>query len=126
MSLSAGSGKTTVVLGESRSGKSPILHLLVGLLHPDRGEIVVDDVTYADTTKRLVVPLIPVGRGAQGSIRVTMLIDALALPLTEEVTSASVRHLDLQEGLSLILRSKPWKHKPTPDELTRGEKVSSI
>ena len=31
----------------------------------------------------------------------TVLIDTLPLPLTAEVTSASVRHLDLQEDLSI-------------------------
>lgn len=54
--LSAESGKTTVLLGESGSGKSTILRLLAGLLNPEHGKIVVDDIAYTDTEKRLVVP----------------------------------------------------------------------
>lgn len=54
--LSAESGKTTVLLGESGSGKSTILRLLAGLLNPEHGKIVVNDITYTDTEKRLVVP----------------------------------------------------------------------
>ena len=40
-------GQTQVILGPSGSGKSTILRLLLGLVHPDRGEIFVDgeDVT---------------------------------------------------------------------------------
>ena len=54
--LSAESGKTTVLLGESGSGKSTILRLLAGLLDLEHGRIVVDGITYADSEKRLVVP----------------------------------------------------------------------
>ncbi|HEX7737374.1 MAG TPA: ABC transporter ATP-binding protein [Ktedonobacteraceae bacterium] len=54
--LSAENGKTTVLLGESGSGKSTILRLLAGLLHLEQGRIVVDGIVYADTEKGLVVP----------------------------------------------------------------------
>lgn len=54
--LTAESGKTTVLLGESGSGKSTILRLLAGLLDLEDGRIVVDGITYADSEKRLVVP----------------------------------------------------------------------
>ena len=55
-SLAAESGKTTVLLGESGSGKSTILRLLAGLLDLESGRIVVDGITYVDSEKRLVVP----------------------------------------------------------------------
>ena len=55
-SLSAASGKTTVLLGESGSGKSTILRLLAGLLPLEQGQVVVDGIAYADTEKRLMVP----------------------------------------------------------------------
>lgn len=54
--LAAESGKTTVLLGESGSGKSTILRLLAGLLDLEHGQIVVDGITYADSEKRLMVP----------------------------------------------------------------------
>jgi molybdate transport system ATP-binding protein len=54
--LTAELGKTTVLLGENGSGKSTILRLLAGLLVPEQGRVVMDEVTYVDTQKRLVVP----------------------------------------------------------------------
>ncbi len=39
INFSAGKGKTTVLLGESGAGKSTVLRLLAGLLHPERGHI---------------------------------------------------------------------------------------
>jgi molybdate transport system ATP-binding protein len=46
VSLSADSGGTLVLVGESGAGKSTILNMLAGLLHPDRGRIVVDGMTF--------------------------------------------------------------------------------
>src|SRR5438270_1188674 len=56
LDLSAESGKTTVLLGESGAGKSTVLRLLAGLLNPQHGYISVDDVTYFDSERRIVVP----------------------------------------------------------------------
>jgi len=56
LDLSAESGKTTVLLGESGAGKSTVLRLLAGLLNPQHGHISVDDVTYFDSERRIVVP----------------------------------------------------------------------
>ena len=55
-SFSAEMGKTTVLLGESGAGKSTILRLLAGLLHPEQGQIVFNGATYFDSQKRIVVP----------------------------------------------------------------------
>lgn len=54
--LTAELGQTTVLLGESGSGKSTILRLLAGLLVPEQGKIVMDGVPYVDTQKSLLVP----------------------------------------------------------------------
>lgn len=42
MSLSLQRGDTTVVIGESGTGKSVLLKHIVGLLRPDRGEVYID------------------------------------------------------------------------------------
>jgi molybdate transport system ATP-binding protein len=55
-SFSAETGKTTVLLGESGAGKSTVLRLLVGLLHPQRGHISLEGVTYFDSERRIVIP----------------------------------------------------------------------
>ncbi len=56
MRFSSESGKTTVLLGESGSGKSTVLRLLAGLLKPDKGHFVLDDETYVDTAQHFEIP----------------------------------------------------------------------
>jgi phospholipid/cholesterol/gamma-HCH transport system ATP-binding protein len=45
-------GQTTVILGPSGTGKSVFLKLLVGLLHPDEGDVFVDGVNVGLATER--------------------------------------------------------------------------
>lgn len=56
VSFSAEVGKTTVLLGESGAGKSTVLRLLAGLLHPEHGHISLDSVTYFDSEQRIIIP----------------------------------------------------------------------
>src|SRR6266581_462424 len=56
LSFSADAGKTTVLLGESGAGKRTVLRLLAGLLHPQRGHISLDSVTYFDSEQRIAIP----------------------------------------------------------------------
>jgi molybdate transport system ATP-binding protein len=56
LSFSADAGKTTVLLGESGAGKSTVLRLLAGLLHPQHGHISLDSVTYFDSEQRIAFP----------------------------------------------------------------------
>jgi len=53
--FSADRGKTTVLLGESGAGKSTVLRLLSGLLHPERGLIALEDKTYFDSERRIAI-----------------------------------------------------------------------
>lgn len=41
-------GKTTVIIGRSGGGKSVLLKHIIGLLKPDKGQVLIDDV---DITK---------------------------------------------------------------------------
>jgi molybdate transport system ATP-binding protein len=54
--FSAAIGKTTVLLGESGAGKSTVLRLLAGLLHPQRGHISLNDVVYFDSERHIAMP----------------------------------------------------------------------
>jgi molybdate transport system ATP-binding protein len=54
--LRTGSGETTVILGESGSGKTTVLRVLAGLLSPQQGSFVLDDDVYLDTAKGVEVP----------------------------------------------------------------------
>jgi len=56
LSFSAETGKTTVLLGESGAGKSTVLRLLAGLLHPQRGHISLQGVTYFDSERHIAIP----------------------------------------------------------------------
>ena len=49
-------GKTTVLLGESGAGKTTVLRLLAGLLHPDQGQIALNDVVYFDSDRHICIP----------------------------------------------------------------------
>src|SRR5215471_11338408 len=54
--FSAEKGKTTVLLGESGAGKSTVLRLLAGLLHPERGLVALEDKIYFDSERRIAIP----------------------------------------------------------------------
>lgn len=56
MHFSSESGKTTVILGESGSGKSTVLRLIAGLLKPDKGHFALDDEIYVDTAQHFELP----------------------------------------------------------------------
>jgi molybdate transport system ATP-binding protein len=56
LGFSAEVGKTTVLLGESGAGKSTVLRLLAGLLHPERGHISLEGVIYFDSERRIAIP----------------------------------------------------------------------
>ncbi len=56
INFSAGKGKTTVLLGESGAGKSTVLRLLAGLLHPECGHISLQGNTYFDSERHIAIP----------------------------------------------------------------------
>ncbi len=56
LNFSAASGKTTVLLGESGSGKTTVLRLLAGLLYPQRGRISLGATLYFDSEMHIAVP----------------------------------------------------------------------
>jgi molybdate transport system ATP-binding protein len=47
----------TALFGRSGSGKTTVISLLAGLLAPERGRIVLDDLTFLDTRARISVPI---------------------------------------------------------------------
>ena len=53
--FSAGSG-ITALFGESGAGKSTVLHLVAGLIKPDRGRIAVNGTVFTDTAAHLFLP----------------------------------------------------------------------
>ena len=57
LSLEIPDGQNTVVIGPSGSGKSVTLKLIVGLLEPDAGRVVVDDVTVHELAREELAAL---------------------------------------------------------------------
>jgi phospholipid/cholesterol/gamma-HCH transport system ATP-binding protein len=57
LSLEIPDGQNTVVIGPSGSGKSVTLKLIVGLLEPDAGRVVVDDVTVDELDREELAAL---------------------------------------------------------------------
>lgn len=48
-------GKTTVLLGESGAGKTTVLRLLAGLLHPQKGHIIFNGRVYYDSKRHITI-----------------------------------------------------------------------
>jgi len=49
-------GELVTLYGKSGAGKTSIFRMLAGLLDPDQGRIVVDEVTWLDTEKKINLP----------------------------------------------------------------------
>jgi molybdate transport system ATP-binding protein len=54
--LAAKPGTTHVLLGESGAGKTTVVRLLAGLIRPDGGRVVLDDMVYDDNQRGTHVP----------------------------------------------------------------------
>lgn len=57
LSLEVPPGETQVILGGSGCGKTTILRLILGLLHPDAGSILIDGQEIVGLTERQMVPI---------------------------------------------------------------------
>jgi phospholipid/cholesterol/gamma-HCH transport system ATP-binding protein len=52
VNLHAGEGRITAIVGRSGSGKSTALRLMMGLLHPDRGRVLIDGENVTDLSEQ--------------------------------------------------------------------------
>ena len=52
INLEIGDGETTVIIGKSGSGKSVLLKHIIGLVKPDHGQVIVDDVDITTLNDR--------------------------------------------------------------------------
>jgi osmoprotectant transport system ATP-binding protein len=95
VSLTVEAGTTHVLLGSSGSGKSTILRLVLGLVRPDRGEIVVDGVRVAAGDRGAPAP------------RVGYVVQDGAL----------YPHLTAARSVTLPARARGWAEAPTAARL---------
>lgn len=124
LSLVVPQGKITAIIGLSGEGKSVLLKLLIGLLHPDSGKILVDGEDIAEMKEHdLIRVRRQFGMLFQGAALLDSLtvFDNLALPLEEkhDLPSEAIAervHLVLAEvGLTGV-------DEQFPDELSGGMK----
>jgi len=74
VSLRVGQGEIVALLGSNGAGKSTLLKTVVGLLHPSKGQILVDGANVASTATESIaqkgVVLCPEGRQLFGALSV--------------------------------------------------------
>jgi phospholipid/cholesterol/gamma-HCH transport system ATP-binding protein len=96
LSLEFHRGQTTVVMGSSGVGKSVMLKLILGLLKPERGRVIVDEIDITDLTERQLMPI---------RMRFGMVFQGAAL----------FDFLNVYENVAFALR----EHKHLPEEEVR-------
>ena len=56
MSLDIEKGERVVILGSSGCGKTTLLRMVAGFIHPDKGRLIMDDLVVADNGKCIIGP----------------------------------------------------------------------
>jgi phospholipid/cholesterol/gamma-HCH transport system ATP-binding protein len=122
VSFTVKEGETLVVLGRSGCGKSVILKHLIGLLKPDSGEVLVDDVTITEFPERR---LTEVRRKIGMLFQSAALFDSmsvernLAFPLQEQgIKDRAEIAKRIEEALEMV--DLPGEQKKMPAELSGG------
>jgi phospholipid/cholesterol/gamma-HCH transport system ATP-binding protein len=122
VSISVQEGQTLVVLGRSGSGKSVILKHLIGLLKPDSGEVLVDNVPITDLEER---QLTEVRRKVGMLFQSAALFDSmsvegnLAFPLQEQgIRDLAEITRRIDEALEMV--DLPGEQKKMPSDLSGG------
>jgi phospholipid/cholesterol/gamma-HCH transport system ATP-binding protein len=114
-------GETVVIIGRSGGGKSVLLKHLCGLLRPDAGRVVVDNVDIESLSERELTPVRKkfgvLFQGAALFDSMTV-FDNVAFPLREERRSESEVQKRVEEALTIVdlLRARDKK----PAELSGG------
>ena len=109
VSLRVGQGEIVALLGSNGAGKSTLLKTVVGLLHPSKGQILVDGANVASTaTERIAekgVVLCPEGRQLFGALSVqdNLMLGAYGHRREAADVDASARWLDRSRG-----RARRW------------------
>ncbi len=115
-------GETLVVIGQSGGGKSVLLKHLCGLLRPDAGRVMVDDVDIVGLSERALAPVRrKFGFLFQGAALFDSLtvFDNVAFPLREkhELPEAEIRER-VMEALDIVGLANAGPKKPA--ELSGG------
>lgn len=124
LTLGIPEGKITVIIGLSGEGKSVLLKLLIGLLHPDSGRILIDDEDIAGMNEH---DLSRVRRKLGMLFQNAALLDSLtvydnlALPLVEK-HNVTAEEIDERVHKALVDVGLKGIDSKYPDELSGGMK----
>ncbi len=117
-------GRTTVIIGESGTGKSVLLKHMLGLIHPDRGQVFVDGERVDHLRERQWVPV----RKRFGFLfQMGALFDSMttgenvAFPLREH-TTLSDEEIDRMVAEKLALVGLDGVQSKWPAELSGGQR----
>lgn len=113
-SLQFSSGQMVAVMGQTGAGKTTLLRLLLGLVHPERGSITLDNGTHKQTISELTrgnFVYVPQGNSLfSGTIRENLLVGNITADdrrLRQVLAVASADFVwDLPEGLDTVLGEK--------------------
>jgi phospholipid/cholesterol/gamma-HCH transport system ATP-binding protein len=125
INLTVPTGKITVVIGKSGAGKSVLLKHVAGLLQPDRGRILIDDI---DLTRARGRELQEIKRRFGVLFQGGALFDSLtvlenvAFPLREKTTLAEGEILQRARQRLAQVNLPPEVESKFPDEVSGGMK----
>lgn len=113
-SLQFSSGQMVAVMGQTGAGKTTLLRLLLGLVHPERGSITLDNGTHKQTISELTrgnFVYVPQGNSLfSGTIRENLLVGNITADdrrLRQVLAVASADFVwNLPEGLDTVLGEK--------------------
>lgn len=117
-------GKTLAIMGPSGSGKSVTLRNIIGLIHPDRGRVVVDEQVVSELNPKQLAKLrLRMGYVFQEGALINWLSvgENVALPLRENTNlpDAEIRER-VQQKLELVRIPDSWDK--LPGEISGGMK----
>jgi phospholipid/cholesterol/gamma-HCH transport system ATP-binding protein len=116
-------GETLTIIGGSGTGKSVLLKCLVGLLYPDRGQVLLEGV---DVSQLPVGELVGVRKRVSMVFQGAALFDSLsvgeniAYPLKEHFPRMTQAELDLKVAEKLELVNLPGTEALRPSDLSGG------
>ncbi len=126
ISFSAIEGETTIIVGPSGVGKSLLLKFILGLMEPDRGEILIEGKNIAKMSrKELLLARSQLGVVFQGSALFDSLnvFDNVAMPLRENLETKNkheyIREKTLEKLSIMNIENSVHKY---PSEISGGMK----
>jgi phospholipid/cholesterol/gamma-HCH transport system ATP-binding protein len=116
------SGKTNLIIGRSGAGKTVLLKILVGLVHPSEGNVWYDNVNYTHLDKEQVRTIrMQVGMLFQGSALFDSMTveENIRFPL-DMFTNMTKKEKDMQVNFCLERVSLTGANKKYPGEVSGG------